>query len=413
MRGSSPRTGDVRPWLIDGALALGLTALSLVAVVGGAPDVGARDPLSVALLMLESLPLVARRRFPLAVLAISAGATLAHAALAADSEGVNEGLGSFVALFTVAELHERRVSIPAAVIVGLAFALLIAGRGGIPAGLQGLLSTSLVVAAAWFLGDWTRTRRRFASAIEDRARLLEQEREEQARRAVQDERDRIARELHDIVTHHVSVIVIQAGGAIAAVERRPEQAREALQAIDRTARAALTDMRRMLGILGPGGVDSLAREEPRDPVAAREPMPDLDRLGELVEQVRAAGLPVELAVVGAPRPLDVGVSLSAYRIVQESLTNTLKHARGARASVRLEYEPRSLTVSVQDEGGSGQRDLGVTTGSGRDLIGMRERAALYGGSLDAGPTPNGFRVVARLPLDLPETHPSGSTQAQP
>jgi hypothetical protein len=174
MRGSSPRTGDLRPWLIDGALALGLTALSLVAVVGGAPDVGARDPLSVALLMLESLPLVARRRFPLAVLAISAGATLAHAALAADSEGVNEGLGSFVALFTVAELHERRVSIPAAVIVGLAFALLIAGRGGIPAGLQGLLSTSLVVAAAWFLGDWTRTRRRFASAIEDRARLLEQ-----------------------------------------------------------------------------------------------------------------------------------------------------------------------------------------------------------------------------------------------
>jgi signal transduction histidine kinase len=384
--------------LFDGALALALTALSIVAVVGGAPDIGSRDPLSFTLLMLESLPLVVRRRFPLAVLGITAGATIIHATLAGPG-GVNEGLGSVVALFTVAEMHERRVSVPAAIIMGASFAALIVVRGGIPSALQGLLTTQLVIAAAWFLGDWSRTRRRFAQAIQDRARLLEQEREEQARRAVQDERDRIARELHDIVTHHVSVIVIQAGGALAAVERRPEQARDALQAIDRTARAALTDMRRMLGILGPGGLEPVAGSDGAAATAGREPMPDLDRLGELIEQVRAAGLPVELAIVGQPRPLDVGVGLSAYRIVQESLTNALKHAHGARAAVELRYEPAALTVSVRDEGATGQHDLGTTTGTGRGLIGMRERAALFGGTLEAGPTPTGYRVVARLPLD--------------
>ncbi len=267
MRGPGGLTRDLRPWLFDGALALGLALLSMIAVFGGAPDVGAREPLSVGLLLLESLPLIARRRFPLAVLAITVAATVLHASMASPA-GVNEGFGSFVALFTVAERHERRVSIPAALAVGLAFAVLIAARGGIPNGLQGLLSTSLVVTAAWFLGDWSRTRRRYASAIEDRARLLEQEREERARRAVQDERDRIARELHDIVTHHVSVIVIQAGGALAAVERRPEEAKTALQAIDRTAREALTDMRRMLGILGPGAGPLV----PRPPSAVRAAM---------------------------------------------------------------------------------------------------------------------------------------------
>jgi signal transduction histidine kinase len=402
---------DLRPWLFDGALALALTALSLIAVVGGAPDIGSRDPLSFTLLMLESLPLIARRRFPLAVLAITAGATVMHAALAGPG-GVNEGLGSFVALFTVAELHERRVSVPAAIIMGAAFAALIVVRGGIPSALQGLLTTQLVIAAAWVLGDWSRTRRRFAQAVEDRARLLEQAGEEQARRAVQDERDRIARELHDIVTHHVSVIVIQAGGALAAVERRPEQAREALQAIDRTARAALTDMRRMLGILGPGGLEPISGSDPAASATAREPMPDLDRLGELIEQVRAAGLPVDLAIVGQPRPLDVGVGLSAYRIVQESLTNALKHAHGARAAVELRYEPSALTVSVRDEGGTGQHDLGTSTGSGRGLIGMRERAALFGGTLEAGPTPTGYRVVARLPLD-PTSAPSPAPPQPP
>jgi signal transduction histidine kinase len=246
----------------------------------------------------------------------------------------------------------------------------------------------LAIVVVLGLGDWSRTRHRYAAAIEENARLLEAERDDRARRAVEDERERIARELHDIVTHHVSVIVIQAGAGLTALDRRPEQARTALEAIDRTSREALTDMRRMLGMLG----DSPGADE------ARAPMPGLERLGELIEEVRAAGLPVELSIDGVRRPLDVGVELAAYRIVQEALTNALKHARGARAAVRLAYEPRAIDIEVTDQGGTGRRDLGETGSGGRGLIGMRERVAAYGGDLEAGPTPTGFRVHARLPI---------------
>jgi signal transduction histidine kinase len=210
---------------------------------------------------------------------------------------------------------------------------------------------------------------------------------------VEDERERIARELHDIVTHHVSVIVIHAGAGLTALDRRPEGVRTSLEAIDRTSREALTDMRRMLGMLG----DATGPPNPDDD--ARAPLPRLDRLGELIEEVRAAGLPVELSLDGEQRSLDAGVELSAYRIVQEALTNALKHAGGARARVRLTYGPRSIDIDVTDEGGGGRRDLGESGGGGRGLIGMRERVALYRGEFDAGPTPTGFRVHARLPID--------------
>ncbi|MFL5681731.1 MAG: sensor histidine kinase, partial [Chloroflexota bacterium] len=193
------------------------------------------------------------------------------------------------------------------------------------------------------------------------------------------------------VTHHVSVIVIQAGAGLSALDRRPEQARGALEAIDRTSRAALTDMRRMLGILGDtttnGGDET------------RAPLPGLERLGELIEEVRAAGLPVELSMEGEQRPLEAGVELAAYRVIQEALTNALKHARGARARVRIAYEPRALDIEVIDQGGIGDRDLGESGGGGRGLIGMRERVAVYGGVFDARPTSTGFRVHARLPVD--------------
>jgi signal transduction histidine kinase len=135
--------------------------------------------------------------------------------------------------------------------------------------------------------------------------------------------------------------------------------------------------------------------------AGREPMPGLERLGRLMEEVRSAGLPVEVSIDGARRPLDAGVELTAYRIVQEGLTNALKHARGARARVRLSYEPRVLDIEVTDEGGAGRRDVGEAGSGGRGLIGMRERVALYGGDFEAAPTPTGFRVHARLPIDTP------------
>jgi signal transduction histidine kinase len=375
------------PLVVDTTIALGLTALSVLTVAGGAEDAGSRAPLSVALLLLETLPLIVRRRWPVAVLGVTLGATLCHAFLA-DTENLNESLGVLVALFTVADLRERRVSIAALFVVVASFATLFVIKLGIPAALAGMIQTMLAVLAVWALGDWAGTRRRYGDAIEENARLQDAERAERSKRAVQDERDRIARELHDIVTHHVSVIVIQAGAGLTALERRPEQSKMALEAIDRTGRAALTDMRRMLGMLG----DPTAGEE------SREPVPGLGRLGQLIEEVRSAGLPVELSVTGTPRPMDAGVELSAYRIVQEALTNTLKHARDARARVTLGYEPRALDIEVRDEGGSGRRDLGEATTGGRGLVGMRERVAIFDGEFEAGPVTGGFRVHARLPV---------------
>jgi signal transduction histidine kinase len=376
----------VDPRLVDGVIAFGLAGLSLLALQGGAADLGARQPLSVALLLLESLPLVARRRFPMAVLAITFGATLLHIFLAPTN--VNEGLGSIVALYTVAERRDRRTSLIATLVVATLFAAVIVSLGGLPEGLQGLFQTILVVWLAWALGDLARTRGLYATAIEDRARLLEVERDEKAQRAITAERQRIARELHDIVAHHVSVIVIQAGAGLRALDRRPDQTRTAVEAIDRTGREALLDMRRMVAVLGDASEPS-----------ALAPMPRLDRLGELVEEVRAAGLPVELSVEGERRPLDAGIELSAYRIIQEALTNVLKHARGARARVRLRYAPRSLEIEIADEGGSGSTDIGDREHEGRGLLGMQERASLYGGRFEAGRTPTGFRVTASLPID--------------
>jgi signal transduction histidine kinase len=375
---------------IDLTIALGLTGLSILTLAGGDAEAGRRDPLNVTLILLQSLPLVVRRRWPIAVLAVTGGATVTHVLLA-DASGVNEGLGSLVALFTVAELRDRRTSLIAAGALGLGIAATFLAHGALPDGLTDLAASLLVLALAWAFGDWARTRRLYAGAMEERTRLLEAEREERARRAVQDERERIARELHDVVTHHVSVVVIQAGAGLSALARRPEQTRTALEAIDRTARQALHDMRLMLGILG-------EQPDAPGPPTDRGPMPGLERLGELLEEVRAAGLPVELALDGDRRRLEAGVELSAYRIVQEALTNTLKHARGARARVELRYEPTALVIGVSDEGGAGRRDVGAADTGGRGLIGMRERVALFGGEFEAGPTSTGFRVAARLPL---------------
>ena len=377
-----------KPLLVDAVIAFGLAGLSLFAVASGATDTGSREALSVVFLLMESLPLIFRRRWPIPVLIVTFGATLLHASLASN-ESVNEGIGSLVALFTVAERYDRRVSVPAAAGVAAGFILLTLSKADLQLALSGLISTTLGVGVVWALGDWVKTRRRYADAIEQSARILEADREDRSRRAVQRERERIARELHDIVTHHVSVIVIQAGAGLTALGDRPDPARTALEAIDRTSRQALSDMRLMLGMLG----DPMAT----DP--AREPVPGLQRLGELIEEVRSAGLAVELSVEGDRRPLDDGIELSAYRIVQEALTNTLKHARGARARVRLGYEPRALDIEVTDHGGSGSQDLGEGSAGGRGLIGMRERVALFGGDLETVSITGGFRVHARLPIE--------------
>jgi signal transduction histidine kinase len=252
---------------------------------------------------------------------------------------------------------------------------------------------SLGLAGAWVLGDRARVQRALAAELSDRAVRLEREREGEARRAVASERARIARELHDVVAHHVSMMVVQAEAGPLAVERDPARAAGAFEAIAATGRQALVEMRRLLGVLrGDGQAPSLA------------PQPGLDQVPSLVEQVGRAGLEVELVVEGEKAPLPAGVELSAYRIVQEALTNAVRHAGPGRARVLVRYGERDLELTVRDEGGGGGAAPagGPPSRSGQGLVGMRERVSLFGGELHAGPGPDGgFTVAARLPLGAP------------
>jgi signal transduction histidine kinase len=393
------------PLIADGLLAAALTALSVITLLAGARDIGSYEPASIALLFLQTVPLVVRRVAPLPVLALTGTATILHALFATDS--LNTTLGSLIALFTVAETHDRRVSVPAGLILGGAMGAMIGAKAGLPASLGALVQTLLAVLVAWTLGTWARERRAYVGTVEDRAERAERDRDDEARRAVSAERARIARELHDVVTHHVSVIVIQAGVARRVLEKRPDDAAAAIRAIDTAGRQALTDMRRMLGILGPPPTEpgSAATGDVSGTAEPLEPMPGLDRLGELLESVRAAGLPVELSVTGERPRLDPGIELSAYRIIQEALTNTLKHASGARAQVAVHFEPAAVEVAVADQGGTGARDLPDSATGGHGLVGMRERVAMFGGQFEAGRASGGFRVRARLPLAGPEPGP--------
>jgi len=376
---------SANPLIVDTAIALFLAALSLLAYVGAAPYVGALSWVTLALLLLESLPLIVRRRFPLAVLAVVAGASTVQLAFLGAAQSPTAGLGILVAIYTVGERVDRRMSLTATTLTAAFLAIVFVGRAGIAEVALSLIQTELILIVAWLLGDATRIRRLYAGTLEERAQQLERERDERAERAVREERDRIARELHDVVTHHVSVMVIQAGGALRVIDRRPDEARSALEAIATTGRLALTDMRRMLGILG--------EQE------ATEPTPGLDRLDELLDQLRSAGLPVELIVDGEPRQLDPGLGVSAYRIIQEALTNTLKYAQGGRARVVLGYTADALEITVEDQRGPGTPGELEPPHEGRGLIGMRERAAMLRGTLVAQPTAPGFTVPARLPID--------------
>ncbi|MFD7323729.1 sensor histidine kinase [Streptomyces sp. NPDC059875] len=249
-------------------------------------------------------------------------------------------------------------------------------------------------ALAWVLGDSLRTRRAYFAQLEERASRLEQEREAQAKVAVAAERARIARELHDVVAHNVSVMVVQADGAAYVMDASPEQAKQALETISSTGRQALAEMRRLLGILRTG-----EHKEAGEYV----PQPDVQQIEDLVEQVRGAGLTVDFRIEGTPRPLPSGVELTAYRIVQEALTNTRKHGGpDVGASVRLVYFDDGLGLLVEDDGRGATHEMyedGGADGRGHGLIGMRERVGMVGGTLDAGPRPGGgFRISALLPL---------------
>ncbi|MGW0925018.1 sensor histidine kinase [Streptomyces sp. NPDC002755] len=230
---------------------------------------------------------------------------------------------------------------------------------------------------------------------EGRARLtaVEHEQAEALRRAVAEERARIARELHDVVTHNVSVMVIQAGAARRVMRAVPDEADEALLAVEASGRAAMTDLRHVMGLLTMDGGGQHA-----DRAESLTPQPGLEQLETLVGRVRDTGLPVDLEITGAARPVPPGIGLTAYRVVQEALTNTVKHASGSRATVSVEYTPDRLRVEVSDTGGP--PGPGAATGNGRGLLGLRERLSVYDGTLDTGRRlTGGYRVEALIPLE--------------
>ncbi|GGV20235.1 two-component sensor histidine kinase [Streptomyces spectabilis] len=373
---------------------LGLSGLSVVAVA----DSEGHDPTLLAIPVVIGLCLVValRRRFTEHMLVLAA--VIGAAQMAGDVRPNTANFAMLVIIYTAAADGPKWAS-RFALTGGLAAAPLSQLRWPEPStGTWGnvLYTVFMVVpfALAWVLGDSIRTRRAYFAQLEERAARLEKEREAQAKVAVAAERARIARELHDVVAHNVSVMVVQADGAAYVLDAAPDQAKQALATISGTGRQALAEMRRLLGVLRTG--------EPEES-GEYVPQPDVEQLDELIEQVRGAGLPVDFKVEGTPRPLPSGVELTAYRIVQEALTNTRKHGgENAGASVRLVYFDDGLGLLVEDDGKGAPHELyedGGADGSGHGLIGMRERVGMVGGTLDAGPRPGGgFRISALLPL---------------
>src|SRR5262249_15013946 len=322
------------PRIVDCALVV----VALATTVGAASRHD-QKALGVSLALLASLPLLVRRSRPLLVLAITTAATLAISV----GWGYESPFPAAVALFTVADECERRVSLGAG--AAAVFVLFLpwdhpplgGGGGGGPA-----VGFSL----GWVVGDGLGVRRRCVEALEERAARLEREREAEAARAAAEEQARIARELHDVLAHNVSVMVVQAAAANDVFDSQPERAREALKSIEATGRDALAELRRLRGIVrgdGPGYA----------------PERSCDRLDELVDHVRSAGLAVAVTIEGEPRELPAGIDLSAYRVVQEALTNTIKHAQASQAEVALRFRRDGLDVEVRDDGvGAGNGDGG-------------------------------------------------------
>jgi signal transduction histidine kinase len=370
-----PRGGTQRTVQFDAGLALVVAALEL-------SDVFVfnvhrhRDALTVGLLLVSALPLLAWRRWPFATLQVTAGATIALAALHAP----HLGLGPIASVFAVAcwsGTPAKRVA-GGMLLVGVWLVpLLTADASSVP-------TNAGLFAAAWILGALMRERRLTTAALQARAVELAHEREEKAALAAEMERARIAREVHDVLTHSVSVMVIQAQAAQAAGSDH-NRVGAALKRIEAVGQESLSELRGLLRGLRPG-----------DASPERTPQPSLDRLDELLAEVRAAGVEVSLAREGTVCAVPASVELSAYRIVQEALTNTMRHTVSASATVVLRYLPGELSLEVLDDGPASP---GRPGGQGHGLEGMRQRATLVGGSLVAESRPEGgFRVAARLPL---------------
>lgn len=380
----------------DLAIALALTVSTGIGLFLASPSSGATtsvgtpprsvDVLAVLLSLGATMTIVVRRRWPVAVLVVTIVAVSAFQIRSYN--GTGQELGPLVAAYSVGaySANRRRVTRTAATLIG-GLALVNIGRAVIGHHALGplgdVVGNTIVFGTAFVMGDNVRRRRQRIADLEERGQHLAREREMVAHQTLADEQRRIAREMHDVVAHSLSVMVVQAGAARRVLATRPEQASEALTHVEATGREALTEMRRLLGVL--------RGEEP----TVMAPQPSLGQLDQLA--AADPSLAVCVTIVGVPRALPSIVDLQAYRIVQEALTNVRKHAGPARAAVDVTYAPEHVDVTVTDDGRGASVPL--SDGDGHGLVGMRERVSLVGGTLHVGPrTGGGWMVSARLPL---------------
>ncbi len=374
------------PWL-DAVIGVAVAVATWSELWGQASR---RDAGSVAVITILAaavgVPLAWRRRAPLAVLAVvlagsGTPALVSSAGLAAGQGPAAAFLAVLLAVFSFGAYARGRRVAAGAVLMAVLFAAVTIGGSVSGRGTDD--GFWVAVGIFWVMGLLFRQRLLRVAELQARAERLQLEQAEKARWAVVEERSRIARELHDVISHSVSVMVVQAGAARHTLDPADAEMREGLQAIETAGREALAELRRLLGVL---------RRPDDEPALA--PAPGLARVGVLVEQMREAGLPTELRVEGDPGTVAPGVDLTAYRIIQEALTNSLKHAGPARAQVRIRYRLHELELEITDDG---RAPATPADGTGNGLAGMRERVALYGGTLDAGRGDAGFTVRARLP----------------
>jgi signal transduction histidine kinase len=365
----------------DVGLALALGVVFLASAAADSDGARSLDALGLVLVAVNTLPVIALRSRPFAVLATFALAYPTWAMFEYPGH-ILQSLPTMAAMAAVGAaprpLALRTLGlIPPIEMLGFALS---------PVWDVDVLEigyVAVVFVVVWALGVALAARREYSRALEEKTLALEAAREELARSAVVEERTRIARDLHDVLGHAVSLITVQAGVGAHLIDRDPDQAERALRIIEETGRGALGEMRRVLTAL-------------RSNDSPTEPRPTLSSLPDLVEKSRSAGLPVELRIEGDVRTLPPGLELSAYRIVQEALTNALRHAPGSHATLTVTYKSDLIEVLVTNTGGTNSSAPNV---SGHGLKGMRERVGLYGGSLDAGPVHGGFRVLATLPVD--------------
>jgi signal transduction histidine kinase len=411
LRSVGQRLRHPGPWAIDGAIAAVLLALMVAQLALQAkPLAGQQEttPIAYLLVVLIAAPLVTHRKWPLPSLAVCLAALLLYAP---GRYYAYPGIVLFAMVYGITLHGTRRQSLIALISCAAGMAVAIGLQPGVVGSYVTWVESELGIAVAWIVAETVRNRRVRWAELNARAERLEREREQEARRAVTEERLRIARELHDVVAHSMSVIAVQSAVGGHVMDTQPEEARQALAAIESTSRSALTEMRRLLGVLRQDG----------EPAGSLVPAPGLADLAPLVAQVGEAGLKVWVQVDGERAPVPPGVDLSAYRIIQEALTNVIKHAAASSACVTVRYEPGAVTLEITDDGsaepdgtspraGPGERagegraggrgDPDVPSpGTGHGIIGMRERVAVFGGQFTAGPQPGGgFRVFARLPF---------------